>query len=243
MLTVLKKGVENVLRDHPRLFALFSRAYYKLDRSFRTLSPGAPDAIRKAFARSRDGLVGDAGDYYEFGVFRGFTFLSAAQACRDLGLDQVRLYGFDSFDGLPDVQGIDTTNNQFFAGQFACSKGEVERNLTEHGIDWSRATLIEGFFSDSLTEALKAELPLRRVGVAFIDCDLYSSTVEVLGWLGGLLADGSILLFDDWYSFGDSPELGQQKAFAEFLESHAEWVAEPFVEFEDHGKAFILHRS
>ncbi len=243
MLIGLKKRIANALRGHPRLFAFFSKVYYQLDRSFRTLSPGAPDAIHRALARRREELVGEEGDYYEFGVFRGFTFLSAQRACGELGLERIRLYGFDSFDGLPEVEGIDRTNNQFFEGQFACSKDEVVRNLTEHGIDWSRATLIEGFFSDSLTEGLKEELPLREVGVAFIDCDLYSSTVEVLAWLESLLADGSILLFDDWYSFGVSPDLGQQKAFAEFLESHGEWVAEPFIEFEDHGKGFVLHQN
>jgi hypothetical protein len=243
MLIALKKRVAHALRGHPTLFAFFSRAYYKVDRSFRTLSPGAPDAIHRAFARRQEELVGEEGDYYEFGVFRGFTFLSAQRACDELGLERVQLYGFDSFGGLPEVEGIDRTNNQFFEGQFACSKDEVVRNLTERGFDWSRATLIEGFFSDSLTQALKRDLPLRKVGVAFIDCDLYSSTVEVLVWLESLLADGSILLFDDWYSFGESPDLGQQKAFAEFLESHGEWAAEPFIEFEDHGKGFILHQN
>jgi hypothetical protein len=242
MLTVVKKGVESALRGHPRLYAAFSKAYHKIHRSFRTLSPGAPDAIRRAFERSRQGLVGEDGDYYEFGVFRGFTFLSAQRSCDELGLAQVHFYGFDSFEGLPEVEGIDQTNNQFFEGQFACSKDEVVRNLTEHGIDWSRATLIEGFFSDSLTEEAKEQHPFRKAAVAFIDCDLYSSTVEVLDWLESILTDGSILLFDDWYSFGESPDLGQQKAFAEFVESHDEYVVEPFVEFEDHGKGFILRR-
>lgn len=242
MLTAIKKGVESALRGHPALYAAFSKAYHKLHGSFRTLSPGAPDAIGKALERSREGLVGEEGDYYEFGVFRGFTFLSAQRSCDELGLGRVHFYGFDSFEGLPEVEGIDKTNNQFFEGQFACSKDEVVSNLTENGMDWSRATLIEGFFSDSLTEDAKEQHPFRQVAVAFIDCDLYSSTVEVLDWLESLLTDGSILLFDDWYSFGESPDLGQQKAFAEFVESHDEYAVEPFIEFEDHGKGFILRR-
>ena len=149
-------------------------------------------------------------------------------------------YGFDSFRGLPDVEGIDQVSNQFFKGQFACSIDEVERNLSDHGVDWSRTTLIDGFFSDTLTEESKRYYPFRTVNVAFIDCDLYSSTREVLDWLRDLLSDGTILLFDDWFAFGPNGELGQPRAFREFLEKHPELSAEPFVEFADNGKGFVL---
>jgi len=43
----------------------------------------------------------------------------------------------------------------FFAGQFACSKAAVTRNLERHGADLERITLTEGFFGDSLTPELK----------------------------------------------------------------------------------------
>ena len=236
----LKKRVELLLRGYPRLFALTSRAYYKLDRSFKTLSPGAPDAIRQAFAKSAAALVGDDGDYYEFGIFRGYTFWLAQEACRTLGITRTHFYGFDSFRGLPPIEGIDGTNHQFFEGQFAYLKDDVIRNLTKRGVDWSRTTLIEGFFSDSLTDRTRRSYAFRNVSVAFVDCDLYASTCDVLRWLQGLLTDGSILLFDDWYSFGPNPALGQQQAFREFLESQTRFVAEPFLEFKNHGKGFIL---
>jgi hypothetical protein len=241
-MTFLKKHVEAALRKHPRLFALASRAYYRLDRSFRSLSPGAPDAIRQALVETKEHLVGEDGDYYEFGLFRGYTFWFAQNACRELGIAKMHFYGFDSFGGLPPIEGVDLTNNQFFEGQFESSEEEVVRNLSKRGVDWSRTTLVEGFFSDSLTEELKRRHAFRQVSIAFIDCDLYSSTREVLVWLNGLLTDGSIILFDDWYSFGPSPELGQQRAFREFMRAHPEYVAEPLLEFADHGKGFVLRR-
>ena len=96
----IKSVIEDLLRNYPPLFRMASQAYHRMHGSFRTLSPGAPGAIRKAFEliNERDGEV--SGDYYEFGLFRGYTFLQAYNHCRELGLDSVNFYGFDSFEGL-----------------------------------------------------------------------------------------------------------------------------------------------
>ena len=236
----VKKAIEDILRNHPTMFAFASKCYHKLNPSFKTLSPGAPGAIRQAFVERMGSLPDSMGDYYEFGIFRGFAFLSAQKTCDEFGLDDVHFYGFDSFEGLPPVTGIDKTNNQFFEGQFKCGKDQVVENLTENGADWSKTTLIEGFFSDSLTAEAKRSHDFRPVAVALIDCDLYSSTQEVLSWLNDFIQDGSVLLFDDWYSYGSDESLGQQKAFSEFLEKNKNYTAEEFCEFEEHGKGFVI---
>ena len=127
----------------------------QVNPSFKTLSPGAPEAIKKAFGELQGVGVEPQGDYYEFGLFRGATFLSAQKICDELGLKNVNFNGFDSFDGLPPVTGIDKTNNLFYEGQFKCARDEVIANLTSRGFDWSRAHLVEGCFSDSLTDEAK----------------------------------------------------------------------------------------
>lgn len=69
----LKSAIERVLRVSPPLYRLGSRMYHRLKPEFRTLSPGAPAAIREAFQLSLtdpDARKID-GDYYEFGLFRG----------------------------------------------------------------------------------------------------------------------------------------------------------------------------
>ncbi|HYG64689.1 MAG TPA: TylF/MycF/NovP-related O-methyltransferase, partial [Thermoanaerobaculia bacterium] len=238
-----KKLIELALRRTPPLYRLASRVYHRMNPSFRTLSPGAPGAIRRAFElvrdRSPDGLVGD---YYEFGLFRGFTFLSAQRSCDELGLAGTRFWGFDSFQGLPAVEGIDRAEGEFFEGQFACGKQEVIDNLSRHGMDWSRAELIEGFFSDSLTEELKRRLPFRPAGVVVLDCDLYSSTQEALSWMSGLLGATTVLLFDDWLSFGGTPDRGQPLAFREFLERHPGLHSEEGWDFANNGRTFVVTR-
>ncbi|MDX1747307.1 MAG: TylF/MycF/NovP-related O-methyltransferase, partial [Halobacteriales archaeon] len=213
------------------------------NRSTAPLSSGAPDALRDALSRVKKRASGDVGDYYEFGIYRGGAFVAAQQICRDLGIESTHFYGFDSFQGLPPVEGIDETDGIFYEGQYAASKEAVVRNLTREGVDWDRTTLIEGFFSDSLTEETKQAHPFRDVAVALIDCDLYSSTQEVLSWLDDYLVDGSILLFDDWESFGDDGDLGQKRAFAEFLEERPDLRAEPLLSFEPHGEGFVMRRE
>lgn len=235
-----KSTVEDLLRHCPPLFRLASRVYHKMHGSFRTLSPGAPGAIRKSFEllQSRDGGV--EGDYYEFGLFRGYTFLQAYNHCRELGLNDVNFYGFDSFEGLPPAEGIDQTDGRFFEGQFACSRQEVEASLAENGVDLSSITLIEGFYEDSLTDQLREAHGFRPASVVLLDCDYYSSTKTALDWMDPYIVSGTILLFDDWFSYGESEELGQQKAFQEFLDTHPHFKSEPLWEFENHGKGFVL---
>jgi hypothetical protein len=241
-LTKTKKTIEHFLRPYPTLFSYGSRFYYRMNRSFITLSPGAPEAIFKAFRLAKEMKGEEIGDYYEFGLFRGYTFLATQETCSKLSILEPRFYGFDSFQGLPAVEGIDQTNGQFFGGQFACRKEDVVGYLTDHGVDWSRTVLIDGFFEDSLTLELKGKFPFKPVAVSFIDCDLYSSTREVLHWLSDLICENSIILFDDWYAFGNDSNLGQQKAFREFLDSNPNVAAEAFLEWQDHGLGFVIHR-
>jgi O-methyltransferase len=238
----VKSAIENALRNTPALYRLGSRFYHQINRQFRTLSPGAPAAIRNAFELSRTDpdAARISGDFYEFGVFRGGTFLAASQTLDDLGLADVAMYGFDSFEGLPAPDGVDATDARFFEGQFSCSLAEVQRNLARHGMDLSRATLIKGFYSESLTEDLHRAHPFKPVAVALLDCDYYSSTMEALNWLDRYLVPGSILLFDDWFSYGDTGDLGQQRAFAEWLTTRPTLLAEWTENFTHHGRGFIL---
>jgi hypothetical protein len=176
-------------------------------------------------------------------MYRGYTFWSAQRAANESGLKGMRFFGFDSFAGLPEPEGIDAGSDEFKRGDYACGYEMVTENLNNNGVDWSRTQLIQGYFDKSLKPALKTEYGMQRVAVALIDCDLYHSTVDVLNFLSDLLQEGSILMFDDWNCFDESDEKGERKAFREFLERHPDWQAEAFISFGWHGQAFILHRT
>jgi hypothetical protein len=208
---------------------------------FLSLTPETPPAIAASLQKAVS--LGAHGDYYEFGLYRGYSFWSAQQSANLLGLDQVRFFGFDSFKGLPKLEGIDVGSKEFSERDFAASLEEVKWYLEKYGVDWKRSFLIEGYYDDSLDDGLKSEFEMKPVMVALIDCDLYSSTVSVLDFLADLLQDGSILLFDDWNCFEKSDEKGERRAFREFLDRHPYWRADPFVSFGWHGQSFILSRE
>jgi O-methyltransferase len=50
--------------------------------------------------------------------------------------------------------------------------------------------------------------------VIWVDCDLYESTVPVLDFITEYIQDGTVIIFDDWYSFRADPDRGEQKALA-----------------------------
>ena len=240
----VKKRIESLLRRFPSLFRLSSKVYHSMNPGFKSLSPGAPGAIEKVFKLSKELHGGKPiGDYYEFGLYKGHSFFSAYKAAHKLGLADTRFFGFDLFKGLPPVESIDKTGGIFFKGQFAYTRQKVENNLRKHGMDFDRVHLIEGFYEDILDEELKNNLSVGYAGVVMLDCDLYSSTRTALNWLEGLIADKTIVIFDDWYSYSEGDKLGQQKALKEFQQRNDHLVFKPLLEYERNGKVFLIQEK
>lgn len=238
----VKTMIEKALRSYPPAFRLGSKVYHTFHFSFRSVSAEAPWAIKRAIEKAKQVRGDDPGDYYEFGIFRGFTFLTAYKVAEEMGLETMRFYGFDSFEGLPDAEGIDKGNGQFFKGQFACSERKVKANLVRNGMNLDRASFVKGYYNESLTEELRGKHPFREAAVVMFDCDLYASTVDALTWVAPYLGAGTVLVFDDWKSFGGGPESGQPKAFREYLSAHKDLRAEEIFDYKHHGLVFVLRK-
>lgn len=211
------------------------------ESGFFTLSPGGVGAIESALDELA--ATGLTGDYYEFGVYRGYTLWHAQRVASRLGLHAMRFFGFDSFDGLPEVRGADREAGVFIAGDYRCGRQEVEDELTRQGFDWTKGFLVEGYFDSVLTPETRDRLGMGPAGLVMVDCDLYQSTVPALEFMAELLQDGTIVLFDDWDSFGGSEKYGARRAFAEFLAAHPQWSAEQRMPFFPYGQAFAMRRS
>ncbi|SLN69415.1 TylF/MycF/NovP-related O-methyltransferase [Oceanibacterium hippocampi] len=219
------------------------RLYYNHLHGFRPAVPETVDAVRLAIGEAATAGTLNGRDYYEFGLFKGYSFWQAQVAGNRHDGHDVRYIGFDSFKGLPEVDGIDRTeNDEFYEGQYQCAKEMVVEQLDERGFDWSKALLIEGYFDESLVPDLYRKHDLRPVSVALIDCDLYSSTRDVLEFLEPLIADRSILIFDDWNCFGGDDKRGQRRAFAEFRERNPQFIAEPMMRYGAYGQVFRIGR-
>lgn len=184
-----------------------------------------------------------AGDYLEFGVHTGSTFQAAYFLAQREGLDEMRFYAFDSFQGMPKSEGIDQLDSlyQFVEGQYACTEDEFLRSITGNGLDRQKVHTLPGWFQDTLTEKNRQKLPIEKAAVIWVDCDLYASTVPVLEFLTPLLQSGTILCFDDWFSFLGNPDRGEQKAFREWCDRHPEFRCIDYHVFGKWGKSFIVN--
>ncbi len=183
------------------------------------------------------------GDYLEFGVYDGHSFISAYHCARLLMLDQMRFYAFDSFEGLPEPAGVDAGGFAHFEkGQYRCDLDQFERNLVAKSVDLGRVHCVKGFYRDTLTEATKRSLPLRVAAIVWIDCDLYESTVQALDFVVDYVQDGTVMIFDDWFAYRADPNRGERRAFAEWLGRHPELSATEYHRFGVCGMSFILNR-
>lgn len=227
-----------------RLNRIAHQLYYKHVHGFDAATATTLEGIEKGFAQAQEQGTLDKRDYYEFGLFKGYSFWHAQKTARARGAQRMRFFGFDSFAGLPDVFGPDRTERgDFYRGQYACSYEAVREALDDAGVDWERTTLIPGYFNESLTSDLREEHDMRGVAVALIDCDLYASTADVLRFIDPLVRDRSILIFDDWNCFDGDDDKGQRRAFREFLARRSDLTAEPIFTYGSWGAAFALHSS
>ncbi len=168
------------------------------------------------------------GDYLEFGVFRGDSLLCMDRARRRAGMS-FRLIGFDSFEGLPQLSAEDESLG-WEAGWFESDYDRTRRRLSRNGVDWSRTLLVKGWYEETLTPELRRTHEIVKASTIMVDCDLYSSTRTVLGFVAPLIQDEAIIFFDDWdggRGLADRGE-GEARAFQEFLAAHPEFSSEDF---------------
>jgi hypothetical protein len=144
----------------------------------------------------------------EFGVWRGSTI----KQLRDSLPDTFEIYGFDSFEGLPED----------WVGTI-CGKGFFTTDGVIPSIDGVK--FFKGWFNDTIHQYKEIAKP---ISLLHVDCDLYSSTITVLYELREFIMPGTIIVFDEWYyNHSDIEEHRQheQKAFYE-------WVKEFNIEYQ-----------
>lgn len=183
------------------------------------------------------------GDYYEFGVATGRSAVAAIRAARLYGDPAPeRFHLFDSFEGLPELTGVDVGSDQFKRGDFAVGQAQVIEHFKQRHV-WNpaRIAFYPGWYEQSLTPALQAELRESPASIVHIDCDLYESARTVLTFLTPLLQPGTIVLIDDWNCFKGSSQRGLRRALQEWTaDASTPWSLEHYAHYGWHGAAFLI---
>jgi len=179
------------------------------------------------------------GDYAEFGVWRGRNVIEAWRISHKYGIRR-RFWAYDSFEGLPELSERDE-GGPFHTGHFAHGRNRFEARLHRARVPAADVIVVEGWFDKTLTDPSRPAPT--SIALAWIDCDLYESTVSVLRYLTPRINPGSILMFDDWYTFRADPDKGEMRACEEWLAEHPGIRIIPWRPFHFAGQSFIVQRT
>jgi len=175
------------------------------------------------------------GDYAEFGSWGGMTFKLAYGESRRHG-HQARLWAFDSFQGLPEPREGRDEHPEWRQGKMATNVEEFDAICAANGIPRDVYELVPGFYEDTLP---KQEQPT-NIALAYVDCDLYSSTKAVLDFLRPRLKHGMIVAFDDYFCWSPTQASGERTAWREHVANDDTWEWVPYVQYGWAGQSYAL---
>ncbi|CAN7593765.1 TylF/MycF/NovP-related O-methyltransferase [Rhizobium sp. LjRoot254] len=197
---------------------------------------------REFFQKAFRGLQfnGIPGDYAEFGCCGAMTFRLAYAAARQCA-HSARLWAFDSFQGLPPQAGQADSHPMWVEGDMSMSLKDFRSVCASVGMKESDYTAVAGFYGDTL-EPAGLSTPNRpdRLALVYIDCDLYSSTVQVLQFLAPRLRHGMVVAFDDYFCTSADAVSGERLAMLEFLDGQTDFAFLPYLPIGWHGMSFIV---
>jgi len=194
------------LFDTGRLHPVRERAIRALGRSVDYIENYMADAI--GFDTQKEVLAyglaqaAQSGHYLEFGVFTGGTIRYTAKLLSTAGKPEASIHGFDSFEGLPE------TWTGFNLGRAAFSVGgklpQVPANVVLH----------KGWFNETIPKWRSTVAG--PIAFVHIDCDIYSSTVDILEGLWDRFQAGTVIVFDEYFNYPNW-ERHEFKAWREFV--------------------------
>lgn len=190
-----------------------------------------------------------SGDYFEFGVFRGKSFISAMQQYNLIkntfeSGNEVRIFhAFDSFQGLPEP--LPSELDKFKIKDFNATQAEFERNILESGFNLNNVKIYPGFFSDTLNSDLFEQFKKNdtKMAILYVDTDIYSSTKAVLNFCKSFLQPGSLICLDDYFALKANQNNGQIRAMKEFILETPEFTLMEWGPINIFSKSFVVGLS
>ncbi len=198
------------------------------------------------------------GDYVEFGVWKGNSFIEMYQQMKTNSeifyqnnkkkdvqnlhniFDRMRFHAFDSFEGLPN-----TTSEkpiQYFPGNYSADEKIFLNNIRLKGVDLDKVTTTKGWFDSCLDLRCANKINLKEIAIAYIDCDLFDSTVPVLKFILPYIKTGTVLIFDDWFRNGGVKKNGVQGAVLDWLENNQDIHLQHYHSSDTRTATFIVRK-
>lgn len=151
-----------------------------------------------SFAKNQTSIEGD---YAEVGVFKGAT---AKAICESKGNKQLHL--FDTFEGLPEVDKIDTKyKTKMWKSDFQKVKHKLQRYPHVH--------IYKGLFPETGNF-----IQNKKFAFVHLDVDIYKSTKDCLEFFYDKMSKGGIIISHDYHA------QGVKKAFDEFFKDKNEQI-------------------
>jgi O-methyltransferase len=206
--------------------------YYRVFRKFNTFTMiPVTSYVRNLAVVEKYSSV--RGVVIECGVWKGGMIAGIANI---LGPER-EYYLFDSFEGLPEAKGIDgeaalkwqankTSPNYYDNCKAAITFAQEAMRLA--GV--TRFHAIQGFFEESLPSFT----PNQPIAILRLDADWYESTMTCLRHLYPFVADGGLIILDDYYTWD-----GCSRALHDFL---AQTTSAERVRQYDNDVCFIIKK-
>lgn len=159
--------------------------------------------------------TGVPGDFVECGVWRGGASFLVAELLRQAGIDDRKVWLFDSFEGMPPPEEIDDAAAKAWADStgaelpiygspdapssenYVGSLAKVQAAARELGLS-SYTECVKGWFDQTLPTNSEGIGPIALLRV---DCDWHSSVICCLETLYDQVSEAAVVIFDDYYTF------------------------------------------
>lgn len=190
------------------------------------------------------------GDFAEFGAFSGLSGLHFAYLLKSCNL-QKTFWTYDSFVGLPNLTASPDKACYEAKELKVWYKGVMETRLDQPQfigrllnkyLEDKSIRVVKGFFSETLK---KRNLTPKTISLLHLDCDLFSSTKEVLFHVlnNNLLVDGAVIILDDFNCSRANDSFGQRKALAEVKKQFKNYKFKPWFSYNWHGQVYFFNKN
>ena len=161
------------------------------------------------------------GAIVECGVLKGGGTMAAALALLALESTQREIYLYDTFTGMPEADSI----------RAAASLAEVKQAMMQTRYPWEKLRFVPGQVERTIRDRAPEQIALLRLAT-----DGYESTYHELEHLYPRLADGGVLIVDD---YGHC--LGAKKAVDQYFQERGIEAELRTIDFT--GRLMLKHRQ